>query len=58
MIGRYRNGQHIRDVWNEQLIKWTAAKLAAGKLGIDPGLVNYTGMKSCVDPETVLGMRQ
>jgi hypothetical protein len=58
MIGRYRNGQHIRDVWHERLIRWTAAELVAGKLGIDPELINYTGLKSCVTPESVLAIWQ
>jgi hypothetical protein len=58
MIGRYRNGQHIRDVWHERLIKWTAAELVAGKLGIDQELINYTGLKSCITPESVLAIWQ
>jgi len=35
MIGRYRNGQHIRDLWHERLIKWAAAEVVTTKLGID-----------------------
>ena len=56
MIGRYRHGQRIYDLWHERLIKWTAAELVAGSIGIDPELVNYTGLKSCVSPDTVLAI--
>jgi hypothetical protein len=58
MIGRYRHGQHIRDVWHERLIRWTAAELVAEKLGVDPELINYTGLKSCRTPESVLARWQ
>jgi hypothetical protein len=58
MIGRYRNSQHIRDLWHERLIRWTAAELVAGKLGVDPELINYTGLKSCITPDFVLAIWQ
>lgn len=56
MIGRYRNGQRIYDLWQERLIKWTAAELIAGSIGISPELINYTGLKSCVSPERALAI--
>jgi hypothetical protein len=56
MIGRYRNGQRIYDKWQERLIKWTAAELIAGSIGVNPELINYTGLKSCVSPERALAI--
>jgi hypothetical protein len=56
MIGRYRNGRRIYDLWHERLIKWTAAELIAGSIGINPELINYTGLKSCVSPERALAI--
>jgi hypothetical protein len=56
MVGRYRNGQRIYDLRHERLIKWTAAELIAGSIGIDPELINYTGLKACVSPERALAI--